>query len=146
LTLATQIYFAVQAELNERPDRLAAFQEWQPLINMILQLHRQGERNQQLEARLSTEPAKVRTTPRWLATRKAQAKVRRIDTYGVSVRSKALEGGRPRAAALLISRLTISERKRSLDETAASRRRVPKCRSVGETGSAELAGSRREVD
>jgi hypothetical protein len=63
LTLATQIYFAMQAELNERPDRLAAFQEWQPLINMLLQLQRQGERNQQLASRLSTEPAKVRTTP-----------------------------------------------------------------------------------
>src|SRR4051794_2082806 len=53
LELASRIGFAMQHELANRSDALAAFAESRILLGMFLQLQRQAERNQQLSAKLS---------------------------------------------------------------------------------------------
>jgi hypothetical protein len=53
--LASQIFYALQEELVDREDHLAAFHESQRSLQMLLQLHRQAERNQQLAVKLDGE-------------------------------------------------------------------------------------------
>jgi hypothetical protein len=64
--LGSQIFYALQEELANRPDRLAMLRQSQPLLSTLLQLQRQTERNQQLIAKLDQEepPARREVLPR----------------------------------------------------------------------------------